>query len=217
MDKFLFYLTLFGLVVLIIVGGNYFLTDKVGNFSMEKAMNLIPNIEVEIIKKKNEFTGERDINKDMADAKEAERLDIEGPAARSWSRPGYKAIEDFVRDSVTEQYMNEMNAFNDRNSNITSFQKVIMLKEIQDQFLNNKFYWSGIVSDVKEYSNYILLSMRIDGEEYNWNILYCDMPLSDLSRTSLKYIKKEDKVTVTGDYKRSDEDPWIENCEIVDQ
>ena len=59
MDKFLSYTIIFVLGAFVIIGGNYFLTDDVGNFSMEKAKNLLPNIEMAFTEKKNEITGTR--------------------------------------------------------------------------------------------------------------------------------------------------------------
>ncbi len=210
MDKFLFYLTICTIGVLVIIGGNYFLTDDVGNFNMEKAKNLIPNIEEAIVEKKNQITGTRDINRNMTSTKDAERLDIEGPAAVENLVTKPKPI---TRDSVTKQYMTEMNALED--NDVTSFQKQAILKEIQDRYLSKKFYWTALVRDVDKKSRYYLMTMKIEGSVFGFNILFCEMPLNEASNMSLRHIKKEDKVTVTGDYSRSDEDPWIKNCEIV--
>ena len=144
MDKIGSYIIIFVIGVFLIIGGNYFLTDNVGNFSMEKAKNLISNIEEAIINKKNEFTQTRDINEDITVKKEAQRLNIEGSTAN--------------KRSVTEQYMNEMSALDD---DLTSFQKNAILKEIQDKYLGERFYWSGNVSNVKEYNGrYIILSLK---------------------------------------------------------
>ncbi len=198
-DKLLTFIVLFGLAALIIVGGNYFLTDDVGNFSMEKAKNLMPNIEAAIVKKKNEITQTRDINTDMVSEKDAERIDIEGPVVRD------------VRTSVTEQYFTEMNFL--ENDRLTSFQKAANLENIQNKYLDQNNYWSGRVRDVKQYSDYIMMTMKIEGDDFRWNILFCQMTLNDSA--SLNNIKKNDKVTIIGEYVRSDSSPWLKDCEIV--
>ncbi len=218
MDRILSYLVLFAICGFLIIGGNYFLTDDVGNFSMEKAKNLIPNISIAIIEKKDEITGTRDINKDMGDKKEAERLSAEGPAAtieHLVTKPWGQLNSKNSKSSVTEQYFTEMNALD--NISLTSFQKKAMLKEIQDKYLGKRFYWSGVVSNVKEFNKYILLTIGLEDRDYRWNILFCEMTSNDFNQMDLRNIKKNDDITITGDYKRSDEDPWIKDCEIVDQ
>lgn len=222
MDKIVFYLTVFSICGLVIIGGNYFLTDDVGNFSMEKAKNLVPNIAEAFVEKKNEITGTRDINKDMVAKKEAERLNIEGPVATIEHLATKPITRDSVRDSITKQYMTrdsvtrqymtEMNAL--EINNVTSFQKEAMLKEIQDKYLGKKFHWSGVIINVKEYNGYILLTMRPEDDDYRWNILFCEMALNEFNRMNLRNIKKNDDITITGNYKRSDEDPWIKDCVI---
>lgn len=215
MDKIISYLTIFAICILVIIGGNYFLTDDVGNFSMEKAKNLIPNIEEAIINKKNEITQTRDINTDMTDKKNAERLNIEGPNI-SFKASVKVTLNRQSIESITEQYMKEMNALNDDMfNNATSFQKGAILKKIQDKYLGKKFYWSGIVSNVKQYSDYILLTMKVKGNDYKYNVLFCQMALNEFSRIDLRNVKKKDAITVTGNYQRSDEDPWLNECKIV--
>lgn len=197
MDKILFYVILVAIGGFIIIGGNYFLTDDVGNFSMEKAKNLIPNIGEAIVEKTNEITQTRDINKDMKATKEAERINIEGPPI---------VIQNEV-DSIFEEYIKDWNIVDD-NISLTFIQHKVELQKLIAKYSSQRNNWTGNVSDVIETSTGISVLISLDND---FTTLFCKLQ----NRKMALYLRKGQTITVRGDFEFSMRSPWLTNCEIV--
>ncbi len=206
MDKFLAYAIVFALGAFIIIGGNYFLTDDVGNFSMEKAKNLIPNIEVALLEKRDEITGTRDINKDMNREKDAERLSAEGPNEIVIDNNPETLLPD---DSVFKEYLEDWNVI-ESNRTWTDMQRDVELDKFIDKYSSKRHNWKGIISNVIEYSNGITVFLYYDDDSFH-QALFCKLQ----NRLTAMSLEKGQVITVRGDFEFSMRSPWLKNCEIV--
>lgn len=186
MDKILAYFITISIIVGLLIGGNYFLTDSVGNFNMEKVRNLIPNISMVLEEKKNEIIGTRDIEDSIV-------------------------IQNNVHpeNSVFEEYIKDWNVI-DNNTSWTTMQYQIEFQKFINKYSSQRNNWTGNVMDVIEYSNGFSITLESIVEDL-YPTLFCNTQ----NRKMALNLRKGQTITVIGDFKFAMRSPWLYKCEIV--